>query len=73
MTSRKNQRVAPGYKAYPSATKYGKKIVVIRDSHLKKKKRNLFKSSFDNAKSFIKSFAGEKSQQMKFYVALSLK
>ena len=54
VTLRKNQRVVPGNKTYASVTKYGKKIVVIGDSHLKRIKRNLFKNSFDNAKSFIK-------------------
>ena len=73
LTLRKNQRVVPGNKTYASATKYSKKIVAIGDSHLKRIKRNLFKNSFDNAKSFIKSFGGAKTEHMKHYVIPSLK
>ena len=65
VTLRKNQSAVPENKTYASATKYGKNIVVIGDSHLKRIKRNLFKNSFDNAKSFIKSFAGAKTEHMK--------
>ena len=73
VTLRKNQRVVPGNTTYASATKYGKKIVAIGDSHLKRIKRSLFKNSFDNAKSSIKSFGGAKTKHMKHYVILSLK
>ena len=47
--------------------------MVIGDSYLKRIKRNLFKNSFDNAKSFIKSFGGAKTKHMKHYVIASLK
>ena len=47
--------------------------MVIGDSHLKRIKRNLFKNSFDNAKSFIKSFREAKTEHMKHYVIPSLK
>ena len=73
VTLRKNQRVVPGNETYASATKHGKKIEVIGDGHLKRIKRNLFKNSFDNAKSFIKSFGGAKTEHMKRYVIRSLK
>ena len=73
VTLRKNQRVVPGNKTYSSATKYGKKIVVIGDSHLKRIKRHIFNNSFDNAKSFIKSFGGAETEHIKHYVIPSLK
>ena len=61
--------MVPGNKIYASATKYGKKIVVISDSHLKRIKRNLFK----NLKtllimSFIKPFDGAKIEHIKHCV-----
>ena len=73
VTLRKKERVVQGNKTYASATKYGKNIVVIGDSHLKRIKPNLFKNSFDNAKSFIKSFGGAKAKHMKHYIIPSLK
>ena len=45
--------------------------MVLGDSHLKRIKWNLF--SFDNAKSFIKSFSGAKTEHMKNYVIPSFK
>ena len=73
VTLRKNQKVVPGNKTYASATKYSKKIVIIGDSHLKRIKRKLFKISFDNAKSFIKSFGRAKTKHMKHYLIPYLK
>ena len=66
--------MVPGNKIYASATKYGKKIVVISDSHLKRIKRNLFK----NLKtllimSFIKPFDGAKIEHIKHCVMPFLK
>ena len=66
--------MVPGNKTYASATKYGKKIVVIGDSHLKRIKRNLFK----NLKtllimSFIKPFDGAKTEHIKHCVMPFLK
>ena len=46
--------------------------MVIGYSHLKRIKWNLFKNSFDNAKSFIKSFGRTKTEHMK-HVIPSLK
>ena len=47
--------------------------MVIGDSHLKRIKRNHFKNSFDDAKSFIKLFGGRKTEHIKHYVIPSLK
>ena len=73
VTLRKNQRAVPQNKTYASATKYGKNIVVIGDSHLKRIKPNLFKNCLDNTKSFIKSFGGAKTEYMKHFIIRSLK
>ena len=73
VTLRKNQRAVPENKTYASATKYGKNIVVIGDSHLKRIKPNLFKNCFDNTKSFIKSFGGAKTEYMKHFIIRSPK
>lgn len=66
-------KIVPGNRTYASTTKYGKKIMVVGDSHIKRIKRNLFNDSFDNAKSYIKSFSGAKIDDMKYYITPSLK
>ena len=73
VTLRKNQRVVPGNKTYASATKYGRKIMVIDYSHLKRIKRNPFNNSFNNALGFIKSFGGAKTEHTKHFFVPSLK
>ena len=60
-------------KSSASVTKYDKKTVAIGDSHLKIIKWNLFKNSFDNAQSFIKSFVGAETELKKHCVTSSLK
>ena len=47
--------------------------MVTGDSHLKRIRQNLFKNSFDNARSVIKLFGGAKTEHMKNYVIPSLK
>ena len=69
---RQNPRVVPGNRTYASATKYGKKVMVLGDSHTKRIKRNLFNNSFDNAKTYIKSFSGARTNDMKHYAIPSL-
>ena len=62
------KQVVPGVRSYASVTEYGKKVFVIGDSHLKRINRRKFNNSFDNAKSFIKSFPGAKVEELQHYV-----
>ena len=65
--------IVPGNRTYSSATKYGKKILIIGDSHLKKIRRNIFNDSLINCKSHIKPFGGAKTEHMKYYIIPNLK
>ena len=69
---RQRKRTVPGPRSYASATKYGKKVMVVGDSHIKRIKRNLFNNSFENARSYLKSFSGAKTEDMKHYIIPSL-
>ena len=66
------KRTVPGPRSYASATKYGKKVMVVGDSHVKRIRRNLFNNSFENARSYLKSFSGAKTEDMKHYIIPSL-
>ena len=48
----------PGNMSYSSATKYGKKICVVGDSHIRRIKRNLFNNSLCKEKSHLNGFSG---------------
>ena len=44
--------------SYSSATKYGKKICVVGDSHIRRIKRNLFNNSLCEGKAHLNGFSG---------------
>ena len=48
-----SQRVVPGNRTYASATKYGKKAVVIGSSHLRRINRRLFNNALPNCKALL--------------------
>ena len=65
-----NQRkkIVPGNRNYPDITSFGKKILIVGDSYLKKIKRNKLNNSFSKAKCIIKSFSGTKIQDLGHYL-----
>ena len=62
------RKIVSGNPCCASTTDYGKKIFVVGDSHIKRINRKRFNNSFEKAKSFIKSFAGAKIQELELYV-----
>ena len=66
-------RVVPGNRTYASTVKYGKKVLLIGDSHIRGIKRNLFDNSMDHAKSYIKSHSGAKAWQLAYLMTSATK
>ena len=66
------QKVVPGNRTYASAAKYGKKAVVIGDSHLRRINRRLFNDSLPNCKGNIKFFSGAKTLDLEHYIKPTL-
>ena len=50
-----NIKTGPGNSTYASGTKYGKKICIVDDSHVKRVRRNIF---IANGNAYLKSFSG---------------
>ena len=67
-----SQKVVPGNRTYASATKYGKKAIVIGDSHLKRINRKLFNDSLPNCKGQIKYFSGANAFDLEHYIKPTL-
>ena len=65
---RRRTRVVPGQRTYGEATSYGKKVLFVGDSHLRRINRIRLNKSFKNAKAVIKSFSGAKVQDLQHYV-----
>ena len=65
-------RVVPGNRTYASTVKYGKKVLLIGDSHIRGIKRNLFDNSMNHAKSYIKSHSGAKAWQLAYHIIPAL-
>ena len=69
---KQQQRTVPGNSTYANITKYGKKILVIGDSHIRRIQHHKFNKSFVNARSYVRSFSGAKVEDLKHYVIPSL-
>ena len=67
-----NMRPIPGNRSYASTTKYGQKIFVVGDSHIKIIRRNLFNNSIVGGKSYIKSFDGSNTKRLHHYITPTL-
>ena len=55
-TEQRKARIVPGRRTYSEATKFGKKICVIGDSHLNRIKRNIFQKSVNGEKTYFNVF-----------------
>ena len=56
--------IVPGKRTYAEATKFGKKICVIRDRQLNRIKRNIFQKSVNGGKTYFKAFRGGTSKRL---------
>ena len=54
------------------ATKFGKKICVIGDSHLNRIKRNIFQKSVNSGKTYFNVFRGATSKRLNHYILPTL-
>ena len=62
----------PGNSSYASRTKFGKKIFVVGDSHVKRMKRIDFNSQLRSGKAFFKTFSGANTKQLSHYIIPTL-
>ena len=60
-------RIVPGRRTYVEATKFGKKICVVGDSHLNRIKRNIFQKSVNGGKTYFNVFRGATSKRLNHY------
>ena len=65
-------RIVPGRRTYVEATKFGKKICVIGDSHLNRIKRNIFEKSVNRGKTYFNVFRGATSKRLNHYILPTL-
>ena len=64
-------RIVPGRITYLEATKFGKKICVIGDSHLNRIKRNIFQKSVNGGKTYF-VFRGPTFKRLNHYILPTL-
>ena len=65
-------RIVPGGITYLEATKFGKKICVIGDSHLNRIKDNIFQKSVNGGKTYFHVFQGTTSKRLNHYILPTL-
>ena len=68
----KKSRIVPGRSTYLDATKSGKKICVIGDSHLNRTKRNIFQKLVNRWKTYFNVFRGAISNRLSHYILPTL-
>ena len=61
-------RTVPGNQSYASTTKYGQKICIIGDSHIRRIKRNIFNNSLVNGRAFLNGFSGANIKRLNHYI-----
>ena len=72
LLAQRKARIVPGRRTYVEATKFGKKICVIGDSHLNRIKRNIFEKSVNRGKTYFNVFRGATSKRLNHYILPTL-
>ena len=62
----------PGNRSYSSTTKYGKKICVVGDGHIRQIKRNLFNNSLCEGKAHLNGFSGANIKHLDHFITPTL-
>ena len=62
------QKIVPENRTYASTSKYGKKEIVIGDSHLQRINKKLFNKSLPNYRGSLKYFSGAKTLDLEHYI-----
>ena len=62
----------PGNRSYSSAKKYGKKICVVGDSHIRRIKRNLLNNSLCEGKAHLNGFSGVNIKRLDHFITPTL-
>ena len=69
----RNKKVVPGNRSYAETASYGKKILVIGDSHVNRINRRKLNYSFKRAQCVVKPFSGAKIEDLEHYMIPNLK
>ena len=64
----KRKPIIPGQRTYVETASFGKKVLIIGDSHVRRLNRHRLNQSFDHAKSILKAFSGAKIQDLEHYI-----
>ena len=67
-----NPPTVPGNSSYATVSKFGKKIFVVGDSHVKRTKRLDFNKELRCGKAFFRSFSGANSKKLDHILFLPL-
>ena len=67
-----NPPAVPRHSSYATVSKFGKKIFVVGDSHVKRIKRLDFNKEMRSGNAFFRSFSGANSKQLNHYIIPTL-
>ena len=62
----------PGNNNYANMTKYGRKIFIVGDSHIRRLRRDDFNKELRGGKAFFRSFSGANARQLQHYIMPTL-
>ena len=62
----------PGNRPYSSTTKFGKKICVVGDSHIRRIERNVFNNSLYEGKAHLNGFSGANIKRLDHFITPTL-
>ena len=66
-------RVVPGHRRYSSMARYGKKVCLIGDSHVKRIKKNDLNEHLKSGKTYVNCFSGATTERLDYYIVPTLK